>query len=301
MPAQPQLVMVAGPNGSGKSTLIAALRSAPDVHLPKTYINADDLQREHGMTDARQAQDLAARMREAAIRARQDVMYETVMSHPSKIAELQRSRDASYRITLHFVSTDDPAINIDRVAMRVGAGGHPVPTARIKARYDRTMALAAVALSYADQGIVFDNTRAGDTGSGLSLQALWQDSRIELAAPDVAKWVKLLATRVTERTQEIDSIVKAATAKGRPPKIALLDGGQSEGPVIVDGKHYVLQLDTATGATVLHDKALLGPAARILRAGQAHRIEYKEGVPTIKGRSNDKPLRKPDEKPYRDR
>lgn len=289
MAAQPQLVMVAGPNGSGKSTLIAALRAAPDVNLPKTYINADDLQREHGMADARQAQDMAARMRETAIRSRQDMIYETVMSHASKIAELQRARNAGYRITLHFVSTDDPAINVDRVAMRVGAGGHPVPTARIKARYGRTMALAAVALSYADEGIIFDNTRAGDTGGGLSLQALWHDSRIEFTAPQLAKWVKRLTTRVTERTHEIDAIVKAETAKGRPPQIALLEGGQTQGPAIVDGKYYVLQLDTATGTTVLHDKILLGSVAKELRTGQVYRIEYKEGVPTIKGRSNDKP------------
>lgn len=84
--------MIAGPNGSGKSTLIAALRADSRFDLPALYVNADDLLRERSLCDPREAQQLANELRAQAIVNRQDVMYETVMSHPSKIAELQSAQ-----------------------------------------------------------------------------------------------------------------------------------------------------------------------------------------------------------------
>jgi predicted ABC-type ATPase len=148
--------MVAGPNGSGKSTLIAGLRDA-GFALPALYINADDLQRAHGLT-AERAQQLAEELRTKAIANREPVMYETVASHPSKIAELQRARAAGFRITLLLVATDDPALNVERVRDRVAAGGHDVPEDRIRARYERTLALFASALRFADEALVYDNS-----------------------------------------------------------------------------------------------------------------------------------------------
>src|SRR5688500_6507486 len=97
------LLMVAGPNGSGKSTLIAALR-ASQAALPELYINADDLQRVHGM-DAYAAQRLATELRASALRHGRSFMYETVMSHPSKLAELQLAALRGYRSTVYIVAT----------------------------------------------------------------------------------------------------------------------------------------------------------------------------------------------------
>jgi predicted ABC-type ATPase len=59
--------MIAGPNGSGKSTLINALRADSRFDLPTLYINADDLQRDRGIRDARQAQQLANDLRARAL------------------------------------------------------------------------------------------------------------------------------------------------------------------------------------------------------------------------------------------
>lgn len=92
MAGAPQLILVGGPNGSGKSTLIAGLRAAADMQLPAQYINADDIQRERGLVDARDAQQIATALRAEAVQQRRDLMFETVMSHPSKIAELQRAK-----------------------------------------------------------------------------------------------------------------------------------------------------------------------------------------------------------------
>lgn len=164
--------MIAGPNGSGKSTLIAALRADSRFDLPDLYINADDLQCDRGLGNAREAQHLAIKLRAEAIARRHDVMYETVMSHPSKIAELQAAKNAGYHITVLLVATGDPDVNVNRVAVRVAAGGHDVPEARIRGRYTRMLALAPAAIALADQAVVFDNTGGGETGLGLSQQAV---------------------------------------------------------------------------------------------------------------------------------
>jgi predicted ABC-type ATPase len=277
----PQLVMIAGPNGSGKSTLVAALRTDPAVQLPALYINADDLQRERGIPDSREAQRLAVALRDRALQAGDDLMFETVMSHPSKLAELQRAKAAGYHITVHLVATEDPRINIERVGARVGAGGHDVPAERIRPRYERTLALAPVAIAYADQALVFDNTQGGDTGRGLTVHAALQANRLEYTVEQPAAWVRKVALQVNERAAEMQVFVRGAESRGLPPQLAPLDGGSTQGPIIVVGKHYLLQYDEHTRAGVLHDRALLGSLADLLSVQDSRRFTYREGTASI--------------------
>ena len=47
--------------------------------------------------------------------------FETVMSHPNKIELLKKAKSAGFRNYLYFVATEDPAINVSRVKIRVTA------------------------------------------------------------------------------------------------------------------------------------------------------------------------------------
>jgi predicted ABC-type ATPase len=154
---QPLLVIVAGPNGSGKSTLIRQLRSSPNIDSPNLYINADDLKAQLELTDAA-AQSLAQQLRKNAIEQRESLIFETVASHPSKISELQQAVLAGYRCHVILIATDNPAINVDRVAHRVRNGGHDVPENRIRDRYQRTLALFPSMIEQASEALIFDNT-----------------------------------------------------------------------------------------------------------------------------------------------
>lgn len=277
----PQLVIIAGPNGSGKSTLIAALRASPDVSLPALYVNADDLQRERGIADPEQAQRLATDLRRQALQARRDVMYETVMSHPSKLAELQQAKASGYHIVLHLVATDDPAVNAERVAARVAAGGHDVPTDRIRARYERTLALAPVAVGLADQAFVHDNTLRGLAARIPALQAALMDDRLEPVVEAPAPWVTSLIVRVGERAAEQGAFVGAAQARGLALRPAPLDAGSTQGAIVAIGKRQVLQYDEATRGGVLHERVLLGARIEAIEAGRGARITYRDGVASI--------------------
>ena len=69
-----------------------------------------------------------------------------------------RADDAGYDITLYFVCTSDPEINIRRIENRVRLGGHDVPQERVVATYRRTLELLPYAALVARRTVLFDNS-----------------------------------------------------------------------------------------------------------------------------------------------
>ena len=166
--AEPVLVMIAGPNGSGKTTLTERLRAA-GFDLGE-YINADDISVGLAGDSAdvsREAQRLAEERRQSCLARGVSFSFETVMSHPSKIALLHQARALGYFIQLFFVGVEDPRINVDRVAQRVALGGHDVPIDRIIHRYERTMALLPEAIHASDRTVLFDNSHSDHDGGAV--------------------------------------------------------------------------------------------------------------------------------------
>ena len=170
------------------------------------------------------------------------------MSHPSKVSELQQARVAGYEVHVFFLATDDPSINVQRVAVRVASGGHDVPSERIRARYERTLSLAPSAISLADQEYVYDNS---DSRRGLQAQAQLVDQHLIPKTHTPARWVDALQA------------------------VSLQDSG-TDGPVTFLGSRYAVQEDLRSGAVVFHDRDLLPGAS--LKTGQVVRIAYANGV-----------------------
>ncbi|MFJ4345699.1 zeta toxin family protein [Pseudomonas sp. NPDC089401] len=84
--------------------------------------------------------------------------FETVMSHPSKVAFMHDAQARGYRTYLYFVSTENPEINIDRVNIRVREGGHPVRPDLVRKRYTRALDLLPDAIAASNRAYVFDNS-----------------------------------------------------------------------------------------------------------------------------------------------
>lgn len=174
--------MIAGPNGSGKSTLIQLL-GEQGINFG-VYLNADDIARSmpgRAETVAAEAQEKVRRLRALAVEEQQDHTFETVLSHPSHIDHLKHAKSAGFEVVVYFVATEDPLINIGRVANRVERGGHDVPSDRIVARYSRSIANLAEALAVADEGAVFDNSSATET---MRLIARWDSGRLIQTLPE---------------------------------------------------------------------------------------------------------------------
>lgn len=160
----PELVVIAGPNGSGKTTFTRQLLESLGASVSRfTYVNPDDIAaRDYPdlppLESNLQAAQSAERIREAALAAGQDLMFETVLSTKSKVEFIERAKRSGYFTRLIFISTSDATTNASRVAVRVDQGGHPVDINKILARHVKSVANCAALIPLVDRAYVFDNS-----------------------------------------------------------------------------------------------------------------------------------------------
>lgn len=158
-----RLDLIAGPNGAGKTTLYERVIHPARPGLP--FVNADRIAAHRFPTDtvrrAREAADIAANARQALIDARLDFCTETVFSHASKVELVLIATDAGYDVVLHVLLIP-LELSAQRVAARVAAGGHDVPTDRLEGRYQRLWPLIVQAVPACHRTIVWNN--AHDSG-----------------------------------------------------------------------------------------------------------------------------------------
>ena len=113
---------------------------------------------------------------------------ETVFSHPSKIAALEKARSMGFRTYLYFVATDDAEINADRVARRYAQGGHNVPVEKIVQRYVRSLANVQLALPHLSRAYFFDNS--GDEMRYLASYADGEGFALQTLESTMPRWFK---------------------------------------------------------------------------------------------------------------
>lgn len=97
-------------------------------------------------------------LRDLLYKQNKSFSFETVMSHISKVVELENAKMEGYRIYLYFICTDDPEINVSRVENRVAKGGHDVKLNYILNRYSRTLNNLYPAMQQARRAFLFDNS-----------------------------------------------------------------------------------------------------------------------------------------------
>lgn len=127
---------------------------------------------------------LADFIRRSLVAEGPSLSFETVMSSADKVAFFCHARQQGYRTYLYFVATDDPMINVGRVASRVAQGGHPVAPAKIEQRCHRSLALLKDAVVCADRAYIFDNS-----GAAIEYLAEVTDGRdMELKVDELPAW-----------------------------------------------------------------------------------------------------------------
>lgn len=97
-------------------------------------------------------------LREKLIQNNQSFCFETVMSHSSKLEEIQIAKNLGYSTYFYFICTDDPEVNISRVENRVQKGGHNVENSKIIDRYQKTLNNLFPAIEICDKTFLFDNS-----------------------------------------------------------------------------------------------------------------------------------------------
>jgi predicted ABC-type ATPase len=269
----PVFLMFAGPNGSGKSTITQAFRDRG--LLPANYVNADEI----ALTLAGsleeigyQAAQMAEVQRQELMSQRQSLAFETVMSHPSKLALLEQASLLGYRVMLVFVGTNDPQVNVERVALRVRQGGHDVPTAKIIARYERTLQLLPRAVELANVAYIFDNTQTAE----LILQAI--DGSLNTIEPTVPNWVERgLISPYAQRSVARQAIEMFVSDRKLELEFASLLEGSYVGEVVMLDGNYGVQL--VGGRAIVHDLSVVKlpqPSASVIE------VSYARGVAAIR-------------------
>jgi predicted ABC-type ATPase len=127
---------------------------------------------------------LADFLRHKFLEARQTFTFETVMSSSDKIELLKKAQSLGYRTYLYYVSTEDPQINIARVANRVRLGGHNVPTDKIISRYYKSLDLLFEAIKHTNRAYIFDNS--GDTKRWIA--EITEAKSLDIQADEQPEW-----------------------------------------------------------------------------------------------------------------
>jgi predicted ABC-type ATPase len=137
---RPLAVLIAGPNGAGKTTF--ARQFIPLLHPGVPFLNADEIQRESQQfaSATAAARELIARLN-AAERTARSFAIETTLASMSYAARVRRWPDLGFRTVLHFIELSSADFAVARVRARVAAGGHDIPEAQIRRRFDRGLRL----------------------------------------------------------------------------------------------------------------------------------------------------------------
>jgi len=131
----PVLFIVAGPNGSGKSLFSATLTQIPgvvfdgDKHLAVLKKSFPEIGSDRLLDHIND--DIFSDAKKDAIDHRENFAFETNFSADDPLFSMREFKAAGYETHLVFIGLNTKEECIQRVTMRVNAGGHKVPEASI--------------------------------------------------------------------------------------------------------------------------------------------------------------------------
>jgi predicted ABC-type ATPase len=196
---RPSIHVLAGTNGAGKSSVAgAALRKGG-----ADYFNPDEATRmlveaNPGLTleDANSRAWLEGkRLLEQAIDERLDFVFETTLGGSTITALLERAAESGLDVRIWYVGLASPELHIARVRARVAKGGHDIPEAKIRERYERSRINLIRLLPKLTSLRLYDNSDEGDPateGPNPKLILHLEQGRIVemMVLDEVPRWAK---------------------------------------------------------------------------------------------------------------
>lgn len=160
-PKDRKVIIIAGPNGAGKTTF--AREFLPNEAACPVFVNADLIAA--GLAPfapevaAVQAGRLMLEELERHFQADQNFAFETTLSGRAYLRHITRWQKAGYRVELIFLQLANADEAVARVAQRVKQGGHNIPEATIRRRFDAGLAnLSRYYLSTVNEWAIYDNS-----------------------------------------------------------------------------------------------------------------------------------------------
>jgi predicted ABC-type ATPase len=171
---RPVIHVLAGVNGAGKSSIGGATVRAAGGD----YFNPDEAARriraESPALASAEANSIAwevgRALLERATLERLDFAFETTLGGATIARMLHQALAAGFQVRIWFVGLESPELHIARVRARVKAGGHDIPEAAIRARFDANRLNLIALLPVATEVRVCDNTAEADPRRGVAPQ-----------------------------------------------------------------------------------------------------------------------------------
>ena len=133
-----KILIIAGPNGAGKTTF--AREYLPNEADCDIFVNADliaaGLAPSDPATAAIEAGRLMLRQIDTHARLGRNFAFETTLAGRNYVRRIREWHATGYRVKLLFLALATPAEAIERVRTRASQGGHAVPEAVIRRRFD---------------------------------------------------------------------------------------------------------------------------------------------------------------------
>lgn len=182
----PEVYVIAGPNGAGKTTF--ATRFLPHYADCYEFLNADLIAAglspfSPASQNLRASELMLERMRQL-LANRQTFSFETTLAPRSYARQIPMWQSSGYRVFLFFLWLPSAELAIQRVANRVQQGGHDIPVATIRQRYDRGLInFKRLYCQIVDSWLLLDGSqfppqevaRQEESSLSISNQSLWQE------------------------------------------------------------------------------------------------------------------------------
>jgi len=136
----PYLYIIAGCNGAGKTT--ASFTILPEMLKCKEFVNSDEIAKglspfnASNIAVAVEASRIMYKRVKELISISETFAMETTLATRSVVNLIREAQREGYFVTLLFFWLNTPELAIERVKMRVAAGGHDIPEQTIRRRYD---------------------------------------------------------------------------------------------------------------------------------------------------------------------
>ncbi len=157
----PSAYIIAGPNGAGKTTF--AREFLPNYADCRNFVNADLIAQGVSPFSPETAAVRAGRLMLEEIslfmRRGADFAFETTLSGRGHLNLLRHLKKQGYGVHVFYLWVSSVDLALSRIRERVLRGGHDVPEAVVRRRFDRSIANFLVHYRpLADSWILYDNS-----------------------------------------------------------------------------------------------------------------------------------------------
>ncbi|MDR1259416.1 MAG: zeta toxin family protein [Tannerellaceae bacterium] len=135
----PYLYVISGCNGAGKTT--ASYTILPEMLKCREFVNSDEIAKglspfnADSIAVAVEAGRIMHRRIKELIAAGETFALETTLATRSVVKLMQEAQEKGYYVTLLYLWLNTPDLAVERVKMRVAAGGHNIAESTIRRRY----------------------------------------------------------------------------------------------------------------------------------------------------------------------